>query len=261
MNNYKELLRNAYNDYKTNNMTDCLKNLDAMAKILIEKGIKDKDEYFSETLAISYFKAVALNCFYNGKSDYRDLSICFAIKEFAEDAIAHFVLNFQDKNLDTIWNQIDTINDNQLKSIMHVFYNGECSLSVDNIMNKSPQNNNNDNLYDKKKQLIDEWLDFLNSQDAQIMWTSNNKYSSGLFNILETLQKETNDENIRKQYEIINTIGNYIHAKAFNKVLSLVKELKSLESIKEFEDKNNEINNNEENKNVGLKRFFQNLFR
>lgn len=261
MNNYKELLSEAYNNYKTNNMTECLNNLDKMAKILVEKGINDKDEYFSETLAISYFKAVALNCFYNGKSDYMDLSIYFAMKSFADDAIAQFVLNFQNKNLDIIWNQVDTINDNTLQSIMRVLSSGENFLSVDNIMNKSPQSNINDNLYDKKKQLIDEWLDFLNSQDSQIMWTSNNKYSSGLFNILETLQKETNDENIRKQYEIINTIGNYIHAKDFNKVLSIVKELKSLESTKEFEDKNNEINNNEENKNVGLKRFFQNLFR
>ena len=103
-------------------------------------------------------------------------------------------------------------------------YNG------DDTMNN--QEKTLENLMKEKEIIINEWFNEINNfeKDDDFIWCQKNRtFASKLYNILYLLPKNSNSNNIKLQYDLINIIGKYINEKNRNKVLSIIKNLKSLE--------------------------------
>lgn len=98
-------------------------------------------------------------------------------------------------------------------------------------------NNDVRNLKLKKKEIINEWLEFINTNREELLWQSKNRvFSSTLYNVLYSIKQQENNECINKQYEMVSTIGKYINAMDKTKVENIVKELKDLDDGKEIKD-------------------------
>ena len=101
-----------------------------------------------------------------------------------------------------------------------------------------------ENLIKEKNTIINEWFNEINNfeKDDDLIWSQKNKtFADKLYNILYLLQKNSNSNNIKLQYDLTNTVGKYINEKNRGKVLSIIKNLKSLE-ISMQENNNLDIN-------------------
>lgn len=101
-----------------------------------------------------------------------------------------------------------------------------------------------ENLIKEKNAIINEWFNEINNfeKNDDLIWSQKNKtFADKLYNILCLLQKKSNSNNIKLQYDLINTVDKYISEKNKGKVLSIIKNLKSLE-ISTQENNNLDIN-------------------
>ena len=88
-----------------------------------------------------------------------------------------------------------------------------------------------------KKEKINEWLEYLNSEDDDVIWVQKNRvFSTGLYNIIYQLQKNEPNDLIKKQEELINTIGQFINSRDRLKVKEIVNKLKNLDNGNEVKD-------------------------
>lgn len=88
------------------------------------------------------------------------------------------------------------------------------------------------NLNQEKHKIIDEWFNEIDNFDKydDVIWYQKNRFLSGkLYDVLYLLQQKTNDYNIKLQYDLVSSIDKYIKEKNRFKVLSMIKNLKSLE--------------------------------
>lgn len=89
-----------------------------------------------------------------------------------------------------------------------------------------------ENLTQEKYKIIDKWFNEINNFDKydDVIWRQKNRALAGkLYDILYLLQQKTNDYNIKFQYDLVSSIDKYIDEKNRFKVLSMIKNLKSLE--------------------------------
>lgn len=101
-------------------------------------------------------------------------------------------------------------------------------------------NNDVKDLILAKKEKINEWLEYLDSGDDDVIWIQKNRvFSTGLYNIIYQLQKIESNDFIKKQEELINTVGQYINNRDRLKVKEIVAKLKDLDDGKDIIDDNN----------------------
>lgn len=90
-----------------------------------------------------------------------------------------------------------------------------------------------------KKEIINKWLEYLNFEDDDLVWTLNNKaFFKELYNIVCKLEKIESNDLIKKHRDLINTIGQYINNKDRLNVKKMVNKLKDLGDEKEMNDDN-----------------------
>lgn len=88
-------------------------------------------------------------------------------------------------------------------------------------------------LVQAKKEKINEWLEYLNSDDDDVIWIQKNRvFYSGLFNIMDKLQRIDDNDIVDKQEALINDIGFYVHELDKLKVKEIVNKLKELDEGK-----------------------------
>ncbi len=98
-------------------------------------------------------------------------------------------------------------------------------------------NNDIKDLLLAKKEKINEWLDYLSSEDDDVIWIQKNRvFCTVLYNIIYKLQKVASDDFIKKQEELINNIHHYINNRDRLKVKEIVNKIKDLDNGKEISD-------------------------
>ena len=91
-------------------------------------------------------------------------------------------------------------------------------------------NNDVKDLMLAKKEKINEWLEYLNSEDDDVIWIQKNRvFISGLSNILYQLQKNANDAIAKKQEQLINSAITNINQRDKENVMKIVNEIKELD--------------------------------
>ena len=84
-------------------------------------------------------------------------------------------------------------------------------------------NNDVKDLMLAKKEKINEWLEYLNSEDNDVIWIQKNRvFTSGLNNILYQLQKNANNDIAKRQEELINSAITYINQRDKENVMKIV---------------------------------------
>ena len=98
-------------------------------------------------------------------------------------------------------------------------------------------NNDVKDLMLAKKEKINEWLEYLNSEEDDVIWIQKNRvFSTGLYNIIYQLQKIESNDFIKKQEELVNTIGQHINNRDRLKVKEIVNKLKKLDDGEKIND-------------------------
>lgn len=111
-------------------------------------------------------------------------------------------------------------------------------------------NNDSKDLMLTKKQKINEWLEYLNSENDDVIWMQKNRvFISGLNNILYQLQKNGNNETAKRQEELINNTIMYINQRDKEKVKEIVNKMKELDDDSNMEEKITKKDLSEENLN------------
>ena len=98
-------------------------------------------------------------------------------------------------------------------------------------------NNDIKDLLLAKKEKINEWLEYLSSEDDDVIWIQRNRvFCTVLYNIIYKLQKVASDDFIKKQEELIYNIHHYINNRDRLKVKEIVNKIKDLDNGKEICD-------------------------
>lgn len=106
-----------------------------------------------------------------------------------------------------------------------------------------------------KKEKINEWLEYLNSENDDVIWIQKNRlFISGLNNILYQLQKNANDAIAKKQEELINSAITNINQRDKENVMKIVNEIKELDGDGNMNEKTikNDLSQENLNDNVTL---------
>lgn len=114
-------------------------------------------------------------------------------------------------------------------------------------------NNDVKDLMLAKKEKINEWLEYLNSEDNDVIWIQKNRvFISGLNNILYQLQKNANNDIAKRQEELINSAITYINQKDKENVMKIVNEIKELDGVGNMNEKiiKNDLSQENSNDNV-----------
>lgn len=115
-------------------------------------------------------------------------------------------------------------------------------------------NNDVKDLMLAKKEKINEWLEYLNSEDDYVLWNQKNKvFISGLNNILYQLQKNANNDIAKRQEELINNSAiTYINQRDKENVMKIVNEIKELDGDGNMNEKiiKNDLSQENSNDNV-----------
>lgn len=116
-------------------------------------------------------------------------------------------------------------------------------------------NNDVKDLMLAKKEKINEWLEYLNSEDNDVIWIQKNRvFTSGLNNILYQLLKNSNNDIAKRQEELINSAITYINQRDKENVMKIVNEIKELDGDGNMNEKiiKNDLSQENSNDNVSL---------
>lgn len=98
-------------------------------------------------------------------------------------------------------------------------------------------NNDVKDLMLAKKEKINEWLEYLDNEEDDVIWIQKNRaFSTGLYNIIYQLLKNESNNFLKKQEELVNSIGQYINNRDRLKVKEIVNKLKKLDDGEKIND-------------------------